>query len=109
MTKKTKPLEIKHIPVVGHACYMPSGSDSYGYKISKVADDKSWFEFEDKDGNYRGTAVLITRWNSRARGYYSPIGQDGSPTFQVCTRSWFGIIYPSDEEGCGETYLDPSF
>ena len=116
-------IKVRQIPIVGNGASMPSGSDSYGYLITEVSDDGTEFKYDARSITYddekkqyvpcwvhAGTARLITRKNSRARGCYGEVDeQTGKIRARFCTRSWFGLIYPLDTKGAPEDYRDPSF
>jgi hypothetical protein len=109
-----KGVKVRQIPIVGNGAEQPSGTDRYGYIITEVSDDGTEFKFASKrcDGTYvdAGRARLITRKNSRVRGRYGIVNeQTGKLEAQLCTHSWFGLIYPLASKGCAEDYLDPSF
>ena len=97
------------LPEQGNACYYGCGSDSYGYQIGKVADDGLTFEVLNQDGSLRGTAILATNKRFRGAGNYYFVNWEGKPSYYYSRGILYGDIHVTDEKGCGETYLDPSF
>ena len=97
------------LPVERNACYYGSGSDTYGYRIGKVADDGTWFEMFDDRDRFQGYAVLATRKNFSKAGLYFRGDNSGKPLYYRSCGYIHGEIMVSDKQGCGETYLDPSF
>ena len=109
-----KGVTVRVLPVVGNKCYESSGSDRYGYQITEVAPDLTWFAYS-KRGQLCGHAALITGKNRNGRGLYTEATWDGKkwrPRPIDCRHvrcSSFGVICPNEEQGEGEDYYDPSF
>ena len=108
-TGMIKGVNVKRFPIEGNGCWYGVGSDSYGYQIGKVATDGLSFEVLDKHGNSRGIAVLATRKNFSGKGRYYWADKDGKPSYYRSRGFIEGDLGISDEKGCCETHLDPSF
>ena len=102
-------VKLRDIPVEGNGCWYGVGSDSYGYQIGKVADDGKSFEYLDERGNVVGTAVLVTNKRAVFKGCYCKMGADGKPYYYKSCGYYHGALGISDQPGCCQTYLDPSF
>ncbi len=108
-------------PVEGNGVGYGIGSDYYGKLIGKVINDGEMFEvlnprcYNPETDKYDAAVfermcVLVTRKNSRNRGYYVEGYQDKNGKWRPlpdhrCYGSW--SVY--DTKGAPETYLDPSF
>lgn len=108
-TGMIKGVKVAYFPIEGNGCWYGVGSDRYGYQIGKVADNGLTFEVLNKMGRIEGTAVLATRKNFRGKGYYYWADKDGKPRHYSSRGCVCGALGVSDEKGCCETYLDPSF
>ena len=119
------------LPVTGNGVGYSSGSDRYGYVITNVAPDFSWFTYSCKmDGNIRGVAKICTQKNSRAFGDYidcdrryfdddrfgvqHPLEEEVARweprrPWNSCGCRYYNTVHVTDEAGPLPTYLDPSF
>lgn len=68
--KQINGVEVRRIPEVGMGVTKTSGSDRYGYKITWVAEDKTYFKIETLDGFERGYLALDTHKNSTTCGKF---------------------------------------
>lgn len=94
------------LPAVGLSTVRSVGSDHYAQKITKVAEDYSWFELETGE-----LAVLVTRKNSKRLGRYVKGEIKNGKRVPGPTPYWTCMGYDTfhvvDYEA--KTELDPSF
>ena len=104
------------IPEAGNGARHDIGGDSYGYLITEVAPDGTWFKFDrGENGGWAGKAWLCTRKNSPLCGMYimsnaHVVGysEDRKPSMNA-HYAQHAVIWPLSAKGAAETYLDPSF
>ena len=100
------------IPVAGNGAAHGINGDSYGFIITEVALDGTWFKYS---GSWEGKAWLCTRKNSSLCGRYimsnaNTFGykEDRKPSMNA-RYAQYDIIWPLRTQGEPETHLDPSF
>lgn len=125
--------EGKALPKVGQGAAYGIGSDHYGYQVTSVADDLSWFTYgctnlKGELANH-GVAKLCVRKNSKAFGHYIDCRQDfpamsqddykdlwinpskWSPRapWSSCGSRYYNVVGLTGHDGEEPTFLDPSF
>lgn len=108
-------------PVEGNGLYYSIGSDTYGRQIGKVINDGEMFEvlhprcYNPATGNYDGVTVmgmcvLVTRKNSRHRGWYVEGRQDKNGKWRpLPDHQCAGCYSVLGTKGAPADELDPSF
>ena len=104
------------IPRVGNGATHGINGDSYGFLITEVADDGTWFKYaRGSNGGWGGKAWLCTRKNSPICGRYvmsdefmAGYNENRKPSMNAHQAKW-SLIYALDREGAPKTELDPSF
>ena len=120
------------LPAAGNGVGYSVGSDSYGYVITNVAPDLSWFTYSDKmdDQTIHGVAKLCIQKNSHAYGNYIDCGRryfeddrlgvqrtleeevarwEPRKPWCSCGCRYYNTVHVTAEAGPLPTYLDPSF
>ena len=103
-------------PKVGNGASHGINGDSYGFVITEVAPDGSWFKYvAGESGGWDGKAWLCTRKNSPLCGTYImadscmiEYSEDRKPSM-ITRFAQYHIIWPLATKGAPKTYLDPSF
>ena len=104
------------LPEVGNGASHGINGDSYGFIITEVAPDGTWFKYcSGKNGGWDGKAWFCTRKNSPLCGKYimsdaCTVGyrEDRKPSMNA-RYAQYNIIWPLATKGAPETHLDPSF
>ena len=105
-------------PVEGNGCLYCILGDSYGYLIGKVINNGEMFEVLHKRTDYDtnevsyefyAMLVLVTRKNSRHRGWYVEGKQDKNGKWKATSdhENRCGGWHVLETKGCPSTHLDP--
>lgn len=104
------------LPEVGNGASHCTDDSSYGFIITDVAPDGTWFKYgPGRNGGWEGKAWLCTRKNSPFCGKYImfdcfTIGysEDRKPSMNA-RYAKYSIIWPLSSKGAPETHYDQSF
>ena len=120
--KIVRGVKVEFVPEVGMGVQKFVGSDTYGYEVISVDEnDRYSFDYGRKTDNgieVHGTAVLVTRKNSKTYGKYreavlkSSKNGDVFVPMPICKGvgcEHIGNLYLTGKQGEAETCLDPSF